>query len=820
MGKESQSTSHDQPLHHVGSMTALKMLGKKILSSKNHDSAHHGNNLEAGHPVQGMRKIRGHGTHHNSTSRPKSTSPNNRKRSSSLFQKNMSSANVPALTSARSSASIHNMVAHNNNPFAPQQGMDMISSGKGVAAARKNGSGPTNHSISKRPSGNFANNHHFLNNENIIYNPYGINGNVVPSRSGSAYAGNNANANGDISFYMHDGNSKIRLLPLPIADPNDYLPDDIKQASIHMTDNFVFDSDNLTLGTGGSSEVRKIRSAYRQKDVYALKKLNMIYDENAEKFYKRCSKEFIIAKRLSHHINVCNTYYLVKVPTTTYTTRGWGFVMEICVKDLFQLMERSGWKSVPLDEKFCIFKQIAEAIKFCHEEGVAHRDLKPENVLISKDGICKLTDFGISDWYHIEPQNFNSPVKRCEGMIGSPPYTPPEVMLFDAKKNYPESIQKPYNPLKMDSYALGLILIALVNNILPFFESCNTDPRYRDFEISYENFINHQCPHFRDKNYHKGGPGSEYSLARNFKSTEASRVAWRLSDPNPDTRYSIEELYNDPWFQSIEVCVNNDDDHAIKAPEIRKSSSDIAMNSNVNSNSNSNSDFFHSDQDSGSRERLESPQHTSNPFLTAKIKPKPKPRSMVDIAQSPINKSEVASKVPSKVVEDEEDEGAGVEGTEDKEERKEEDAKREGATDEEQKESVRAEEAKESAVAPDKKAPDTKEPQETDNRNVLAAFPGINKTESGHESKFEAKGTSESAGLSTPTRKMSELSLVSPTPLQLQNVKGRTSAGSMKSLNGISSARKKKKHPIHSHLDIPGSVTSSSGTATYRDRTK
>ena len=49
---------------------------------------------------------------------------------------------------------------------------------------------------------------------------------------------------------------------------------------------------------------------------------------------------------------------------------------------------------------------MAQGVKFCHDNGVAHRDLKPENVLMSRDGVCKLTDFGISDWYHVEPQRF------------------------------------------------------------------------------------------------------------------------------------------------------------------------------------------------------------------------------------------------------------------------------------------------------------------------------------------------------------------------------------------------------------------------------
>lgn len=808
MGKDSHSSPRDHTLHHVGSMSAIKMLGKKILSSKSH--ANDSDKIESTAPLHGSKKT--HATHHNSSARPQSTSPGNRQRSSSLFQRNKSSGNVQGVTSARSSASIHNMVAHNTNPFAHTQAADVIGTGTGIATPRRNGGAGTHHSINRKPSGSFAN-HHFLNNENIIYNPYGINGNVVPSRPGTAYGGSSGNENNDISFYMHDGNSKIRLLPLPIANPNDFLPQEMKETSIHLTDNFVFDSDNQTLGTGGSSEVRKVRSCYRQKDVFALKKLNMIYDESAEKFYKRCSKEFIIAKHLSHSIHVCNTYYLVKVPTTTYTTRGWGFVMEICVKDLFQLMERSGWKAVPLSDKFCIFKQIAQAIKFCHDQGVAHRDLKPENVLISKDGICKLTDFGISDWYHVEPQNFDSPVKQCEGMIGSPPYTPPEVMVFDAKKHFPERIQKPYNPLKMDSYALGLILIALVNNILPFFESCNTDPRFRDFEISYENFINHQSAHFRDKGYHRAGPGSEYSLARSFKSTDASRVAWRLADPNPDTRYSMDDLYNDPWFQSIEVCVDDTDEHIFKPPEIRKSSSDSAMNSNTNSNSNSNPDFFINDQEPITIEGTDLPQHTSNPFLNMKAKAKPKPRSMVDIAQSPSLKTVVAVKVPSKVMEDKEAEEKQEEIppkiTEDKEaEEKQEMSAPEITEDKEagEKQETSAPEFTEDQAPEEERVPEAEKSDEGPLNEAKSC--GAEKDTSGSP---EAAPSSD-AGPSVPARKLSELSIAS----QPQNTMVSSSSASIKSNGGT----KKKKKPIHHHLDIPGSVASASSTRSFSDRTK
>lgn len=468
---------------------------------------------------------------------------------------------------------------------------------------------------------------------NLIYNPYGLNPNA-PSRPGTAFAETAAQDGNDLSFYLHDGNEKIRMLPLPIANPNDWLPENLHQYSITLSDNFVFDPNNKPIGSGGSSEVRKVRSSFQKKDVYALKKLNMIYHETPDKFYKRCSKEFVIAKQLSHSIHITCTFELVKVPTTTYTTRGWGFVMELGKCDLFQLIEKTGWKSVPVNEKYCIFKQIANGIKFCHDNGVAHRDIKPENVLLSPDGVCKLTDFGISCWSHEIPDDFTSPIKLCEGMLGSPPFTPPEVMYFDSKKHYPEKFQKPFNPLSMDTYALGIMLYTLVNNVIPFIESCNTDARFRDYDQSYNNFIQYQNKTFRVKGSHKAGPGAEYSMARNFQNGDASRVAWRLADPDYETRYTMEDLFEDPWFQSIQTCVDPDDHSYItKRPMIKVSSvpgaqspiPDAAPGSEVASVTSLVSG---------------SPQPSANPHESSvddkSVTSSVKPRSMVEIAQAPI----------------------------------------------------------------------------------------------------------------------------------------------------------------------------------------
>ncbi|QID86266.1 Serine/threonine-protein kinase ptk1/STK1 [Saccharomyces pastorianus] len=452
-----------------------------------------------------------------------------------------------------------------------------------------------------------------LSNERIVYNPYGV------STAGTSLSSVSTptKKDPDLGFYLHDGDSNIRMLPIPIVDPNEYLPDTMKEVSVQMSDNFVFDDENKTIGWGGSCEVRKVRSKFRKKDVFALKKLNMIYDETPEKFYQRCSREFIIAKQLSGHVHITNTFLLVKVPTTVYTTRGWGFVMELGLRDLFAMIQRSGWRNVALAEKFCIFKQVARGVKFCHDQGIAHRDIKPENVLLSPDGVCKLTDFGISDWYHKDPHDPASPVKQCAGMIGSPPYAPPEVMYYDSKKHYDRKLQQPYDPRALDCYGLGIILMTLVNNTIPFMESCTFDSGFRDYCAAYDNFVRLHNRGFRERGNYRPGPGTEYHLARNFQSGHAARVAWRLADPAPATRYTIPDLFEDPWFQGVETCVEtcvggDGDAHAVtcKKPIIKTTTYDNPRGFNIAATTTTTA---------------AAAKPTSNPFPI---------RSMVDIAVS------------------------------------------------------------------------------------------------------------------------------------------------------------------------------------------
>ena len=517
----------------------------------------------------------------------------------------------------------------------------------------------------------------------MVYNPYGAP--AYTSTSGTASMSSGPSRAASLSSFNSSSFGSERALPLPVADPNEYLPEEMQQEEVLLQE--MFRLERGAIGTGGTSEVLRVtpragksraaattttatttttapvlaaepahrttgetgtsgqplenkgntnvdgadpnsgsgadpnsgsgadpnsgsgadpnsgsgsgsgsdsaaaaalRPRLRQRlhlpprtHTYAFKKLNLIYDETPAAYYRRCSKEYILARHLQDRgsAHIIGVYALCKAAGSTTLARGWGYVMELGACDLFSVIVRGGasslssgssasataaglaaWRAVPSTERHCLFKQIAEGIRYMHSQGVAHRDLKPENVLLCPGGVCKLTDFGISCWTREVPGSLDPavPFRTCKGMLGSPPYAPPEVMAWDSKKGYPASKQGPCDPRALDCYSLGVMLFTLAQGLVPFVESCDRDARFRDYCAGYDNFVRVQHPRFKERggpSRHRAGPGQEYSYAKMFRDTGASRVAWRLADPDPRTRYTMDDLYEDPWFMGIEVCV-------------------------------------------------------------------------------------------------------------------------------------------------------------------------------------------------------------------------------------------------------------------------
>lgn len=100
-------------------------------------------------------------------------------------------------------------------------------------------------------------------------------------------------------------------------------------------------------------------------------------------------------------------------------------------------------KRIPEDKILDIFVQICLGIKYLHDRKILHRDLKPQNVFLTKNGIVKLGDFGISTT--LEHTNDVAQTK-----LGTPIFCSPEICMGKA-----------YNS-KSDMWSLGCILYELI----------------------------------------------------------------------------------------------------------------------------------------------------------------------------------------------------------------------------------------------------------------------------------------------------------------------------------------------------------------------
>ncbi len=116
-------------------------------------------------------------------------------------------------------------------------------------------------------------------------------------------------------------------------------------------------------------------------------------------------------------------------------------------ESLEEVLERE--KVLPSHQAIEYILQIAGAAQHAHSNKIIHRDLRPSNIILSEQGVLKITDFGTSAWLNSNPY--------ASTRIGSPPYMAPEQFL--GKASY-----------QSDIYSIGCIFYEMILGRPPIFD--------------------------------------------------------------------------------------------------------------------------------------------------------------------------------------------------------------------------------------------------------------------------------------------------------------------------------------------------------------
>ena len=194
------------------------------------------------------------------------------------------------------------------------------------------------------------------------------------------------------------------------------------------------------IGDGGMATVYKAKCRILNRKV-AIKVLQDEYS-NDQEFIKRFQIEAQSAASLSHP-NIVSIYDVANEGNLHY------IVMELIegttLKELIKEKRRLEWR-----QAVEIASQIASGLAQAHKNHIIHRDIKPHNIIMTKDGVAKITDFGIAKAVT------TSTINASGTTLGSVHYFSPE----HARGGYTDE--------KSDIYSLGVVLYEMVTGKVPF----------------------------------------------------------------------------------------------------------------------------------------------------------------------------------------------------------------------------------------------------------------------------------------------------------------------------------------------------------------
>lgn len=191
--------------------------------------------------------------------------------------------------------------------------------------------------------------------------------------------------------------------------------------------------------------------------IVAMKKIRLEADD--EGIPSTAIREISLLKELNHP-NIVTLEDVLMEENRLY------LIFEFLSMDLKKYMDTlPAEKMMDPDLVKSYMYQITAAMLFCHKRRVLHRDLKPQNLLINKEGLIKVADFGLG-------RSFNIPVRNYTHEIVTLWYRAPEVLLGSPRYACP-----------VDIWSIGCIFAEMATRKPLFQGDSEIDQLFRMFRI-------------------------------------------------------------------------------------------------------------------------------------------------------------------------------------------------------------------------------------------------------------------------------------------------------------------------------------------------
>jgi serine/threonine-protein kinase len=186
-------------------------------------------------------------------------------------------------------------------------------------------------------------------------------------------------------------------------------------------------------------------SVYRAEDqrngqIIALKLVLAGLQKDPE-FIKRFERELEISKSLVHP-NIVKVFESGEKDGQLY------MAMELVEGDNLDAMVAGG--PLPLFQVVRVAGQLVDGLHYAHQRDLVHRDIKPSNIMVNKNGIPKLLDFGLA-----LQQGMNR-FTTVGAAMGTPTHMAPEALTTGNSDK------------KSDQYALGICIYQMLTGKCPF----------------------------------------------------------------------------------------------------------------------------------------------------------------------------------------------------------------------------------------------------------------------------------------------------------------------------------------------------------------